>query len=93
YQPYGGIGGYALRPTGSTPTFLILATYGWDHPAHMSVGGRFIVGVPIDRDVGGTWMRFTLGGKAAPKSMWENRGFPHQPMYTIFFRMGLGALF
>ena len=67
------------------------ATYGWDYPAHLSFGGRINVSVPIDMDVGGTWLRFTLGGKAAPKSLWDEGG-DKTPMYSFFFRTGLGAL-
>jgi hypothetical protein len=88
--PWGGLGGYPLRPTGQTPSLLILATYGWEHPAHLAYGGRVSLGIPLQGEEG-RWLRFTVGGASSPKPM--KKGFEQVPMHTLFFRMGLAGLF
>lgn len=89
WQPWGGVGLYAIRPTGTTPTLLIAGTYGWDFPAHMAFGARLTFGALIDQ---GTWFRLTVGGNTSPKSQWDE-GDQRTAMSTVFLRIGLGALF
>jgi hypothetical protein len=89
WQPWGGLGLYAVRPTGTTPTLLIAATYGWDFPAHMAFGGRITFGALVDQ---GTWFRLTLGANTSPKSQWDE-GDQRTPLSTVFLRFGLGTLF
>jgi hypothetical protein len=87
-RPWGGLGVYVLRPSGTTPTFLIAGTLGWNYPAHMPFGGRVAFGIPIDDR--GTWFRLVLGGDAAPRSMWEG-DYADVSMYTAYLRFGLAA--
>jgi len=89
-QAWGGLGVYVLRPSEVRTTLLIAGTYGWDGPAHMALGGRLTLGVPIDE--GGTWFRLTVGGNSAGKSMWDT-GNEKTPMHTLFFRLGFGTRF
>lgn len=85
-QPWIGIGAYAIRPTKATPTFAIAASVGWLAPAHLGVGGRMTVGIPIDDNP--SWVRITLGGDYGPPVDWTpNDG----PMIRAFLRFGFGA--
>ena len=88
-QPYAGLGFYAIRPTGATPTLLVGGTVSFDYPAFLAYGGRLSVGIPIDQR--GNWFRMTFGGKVAPRSMWESSDISSS-MTTYFFRTGFGAL-
>jgi hypothetical protein len=88
-QPYGGLGVYAIRPTGATPTVLLAGTIGFDFPAFLAYGGRATFGIPIDQQ--GNWFRFSFGAKVAPRSMWESEDIAAS-MNTYFFRTGFGSL-
>jgi hypothetical protein len=88
-QPYGGLGVYALRPTGATPTLLFAGTLGFDFPAFLAYGGRASFGIPIDQQ--GNWLRLSVGAKVAPRSMWESADISSS-MNTYFFRTGFGSL-
>ncbi len=101
-SPYGGLGVYVLRPTGDTPTLLLAGTYGWNYPAHMTVGGRLIFGIPVDD---GTWFRINVGMKQAAKAMdnckgedgcisWDDwlDGAPSEH-FEAFARLGFGTRF
>lgn len=87
-QPFLGVGGYALRPTGRKTTFAGMFTIAWNAPAHVGYGGRLILGVPIDDRR--NWLRIVAGGSAAPRTVWKLDGDPI-PMYTVFARIGFGA--
>lgn len=92
-QPWGGFGLYALRPIGDAPTLLLAGTYGFNAPAHMAIGARATLGIPIDE--GGTWIRITLGGSSASdvREDWKAVYPAETPMHTLFLRVGFGALF
>lgn len=87
-RPWGGLGIYVLRPSGTTPTMLLAATLGWNYPAHLPFGGRAAFGIPIDDR--GTWFRLVVGGDAAARSMWEDE-YADASMYTLYLRFGLAA--
>lgn len=88
-QPYGGLGVYAVRPTGATPTVLFAGTLGFDFPAFLAYGGRASFGIPIDQQ--GNWFRLSIGAKVAPRSMWRADDIDAS-MSTYFFRTGFGSL-
>lgn len=90
-QPWGGLGAYLLRPTGARPTLLIAGTYGWVHPAHMSVGARLSLGVPLGGE-DDTWFRMTIGGSTAGSSRWDT-GSEKEPLHQAFLRGGFAKRF
>ncbi len=87
-QPYGGLGFYALRPTGRKPTLAFLGHVSWNAPSHVAYGGRISVGAPVDSRL--RWFRFTLGGSYGPQTLWNLQNDP-RPMITGFLRVGMGA--
>jgi hypothetical protein len=87
-QPWGGIGFYALRPTGRKATFQMLGTVSWNAPSHLAYGGRLTVGVPVDDR--GRWFRITAGGNYGPRTLWNLDTDP-QAMITGYLRIGLGS--
>ena len=89
-QGWGGVGAYILRPNEAHTTLLLAGTYGWYGPAHAALGGRLILGVPIDDR--GTWFRVSLGGAHAGKSLWDT-GSTKTPMTVLFLRLGFAARF
>jgi hypothetical protein len=94
-QPWGGIGAYALRPTGRKPTLVILGTAQWNAPSHVSFGGRIAVGIPIDDRL--TWVRLSMGAGYAPFTTYLAVDDPlalpggDPSMVTGFFRIGFGG--
>lgn len=88
-MPWLGLGAYALRPVKRAPTLGIMAQLGYQAPAHLGVGGRVVVGVPIDNR--NTWLRFTLGSTYAPNTLWDNDAADPLGLVTGFFRIGFGA--
>lgn len=90
-QAWGGLGVYLSRPSDPRNTTLLLAgTYSWLGPAHFGLGGRVVLGIPMDD--GGTWFRLTVGGASAGKSSWDT-GNDKTPMHVLFLRLGFGTRF
>ena len=87
-QFWGGLGGYVLRPIGAKPFLLFAAYGGWSGPSHVGVGGRGVVGIPVDD--GKTWVRISAGGMSFPTSLWDE-GDVKTPLTTLFFRVGVGT--
>ena len=87
-QVWGGLGAYILRPIGAKPFLLFGAYGGWSGPAHVGVGGRGVVGIPVDD--GKTWVRLSAGGISFPTSLWDE-GDESTPLTTLFFRVGVGT--
>jgi hypothetical protein len=92
-QPWGGLGGYLLRPTGQKPTMLIAGTMGWNGPAHLGVGGRIAFGLPLQDGL--SWFRLSLGGStaAAPLAKWQPVVGEYLPMHVVFLRVGIATQF
>ncbi len=89
-QPWGGLGAYLLRPLGRGASLLVLAQGGWNGPAHVGVGGRLVLGLPIDRSE--NWLRFALVGSTFPNALWDEGGTT-TPLHVVSLRMGLGSRF
>ncbi len=89
-QAWGGVGVYVLRPNEARTTLMLAGTYGWYGPAHNALGGRVVLGIPIDQR--GTWFRLTVGGVSAGSSRWDT-GTDATPFHSLFMRFGFGARF
>ena len=88
YTPYGGIGGYILRPNDRKATLLVAGTYGYQGPAHWGLGGRIAVGIPSGEV---SWFRITVAGTTAAASRWDEALGTQIPLQSLHVRLGLGA--
>jgi len=91
--PYGGLGAYVLRPNKEHVTVLIAGTYGWDHPAHMTIGGRLALGIPLNDHA---WFRLDAGikGASAPMGDWKTwLNDAEAPLSVKLARMGFASRF
>lgn len=90
-QAWGGAGFYILRPVRRQPLLAIVGTYGFYSPAHLAPGARLLFGLPVGKE-DGTWLRITLGGATAPKSMWD-AGNEATPLSALWLRVGVTERF
>jgi hypothetical protein len=92
-QPWGGVGVYILRPNKPRPTLLLAGTYSYLSPGHAGLGGRVVLGLPIDDD--GTWFRVTAGGAHAGNvtEAWDAVFADSIPMDLLFLRLGFATRF
>lgn len=92
-QPWGGVGLYILRPNKPRPTLLLAGTYSYLSPGHAGLGGRVVLGLPIDDD--GTWFRVTAGGAHAGNvtKSWDGVFADRVPMDLLFLRLGFATRF
>lgn len=87
-RPWGGLGAYVIRPRSSKVTLLLLGTYGWSMPGHMTMGGRGVLGIPVDKRR--TWLRLAIGGEGASTSRWDGE-FANLPYSSMYARLGLAG--
>lgn len=92
-QPWAGLGVYLLRPSKPRTTLLLAGTYGFDGPAHMAVGGRLTLGLPIDDQ--GTWFRLTVGANRSGNVIesWRQAIPDETPMSVLLVRLGFASRF
>lgn len=89
-QPWGGIGAYFVRPTKPTPIAGILGTVTWLSPANLGVGGRLMIGIPVDDKP--TWVRISLGASYGLPAQWTTpAGTTTGATISGFLRIGLGS--
>jgi len=86
FHIWGGVGAYPLRPVGRNTTLGILATVGWNSPAHILYGGRVLLGIPVGD---AEWFRVSAGAATGPNSLWDT-GDERIPLTQFFVRIGFG---